>query len=230
MAMTLAEYQDEVRENVKRDVNGLPNSRITRWVNWAQRYLSDLHTYEEMRDKFTGATVVGQTDYGFPTNMKDIYTVNLQNTSSSSTLKYVPARLFDSMIPYPSIVGTGQPTHYVDYGKNFELYPIPDAIYSIIMRASIYPSDLSLSTDVSTLLGKDALLCAMATTFGFYSLREIEDAAYWGGELVATLYASSLASDHSAEDWVPVARGFSTQSNAGLVGEWWKSPFTGRNL
>jgi hypothetical protein len=69
----------------------------------------------------------------------------------------------------------------------------------------------------------------MATTFGFWSLRELEDAAYWGGEIVPILYEASLTGDHSAEDWVPIARGFGGVG-ATLSGQWWLNPFTGRNV
>jgi hypothetical protein len=230
MAMDREDFRDEIRENIKRDTNGVSNVRINRWIEWAQNYLADLHTYEEMRVKYTGATVDGQTSYGFPTRMKNIYSMTLQNGASSQKLTYVPARQFDEKVPYAVTIGEGQSSFYVDYGVNFELYKIPDAIYPLTLRASVYPIELATDASVSELLRKDALITAIATTFGFWNLREIEDASYWGGELVPILYEASLLSDHSAEDWVPVARGFGENKGVSLVGEWWTNPFIGRRV
>jgi len=49
--MTGTEFISEVRENIKRDTNGVSDVRVLRWVNWAQGYLADLHTFEEIRVK-----------------------------------------------------------------------------------------------------------------------------------------------------------------------------------
>jgi len=232
MAMTTADFQDEVRENIKRDSTGVSDARILRWVNWSKDYLADLHTYEEMREIYDGETVADQKRYGFSTRMKDIYDITIQDGARSNKLTYVPARSMDTMIPRTEVWGTGFPDWYVDYGINFELYRTPDDAYDMVLRCSLYPIDLSASTDECVLLRKDALICAIATTFGFYALREIEDAAYWGSVIVPVLFEASLKSDQSAEDWTPVVRGFGdSASNGGqLTGQWWTNPFAGRRV
>lgn len=229
MSMMLNDFQDEIRENVKRDTNGLANSRITRWLNWAKDYLADLHTYKEMKKVYTFNTVASNSlPIPWNTNMKDLYSMTVQDGARSRKLIYVNARDFDDRIPRMALFSNNLPEYYVDYGSNFELFPIPDAAYQVRARVSEYPVDLSGSTDTCTLLRKDALLTAMATTFGFWSLREIEDAAYWGREIVAPLYEASLIGEPKAEDWIPIARGFGIQREATLVGNWWENPFTGR--
>lgn len=230
MAMDLEDFRDEVRGNIKRDTNGVSNARINRWVNWAKDYLADLHTYEEMRYKDTSKeTTDGDNSLTWPTRMKDLYSATVQDGARSRKLTYVVARDFDTVIPRPATYSEGLPEWYVDYGSSFELFPIPDATYSVYIRISKYPADLSGDSDTCDLLRKDALITAIATTFGFWSLREIEDASYWGGELVVALYEASLTGDHSAEDWVPIARGFGG-SEATLQGNWWENPFTGRRV
>lgn len=222
MAMTLTDYIEEVRENIKRTTDGVSDTRITRWVNWGQSLLADWHTYEEMRKVYTGSTTASQKRYGFPTQMKDIYTLTLQDGASSRKLHYVYAREFDTKVPRPEQTTEGRPSYYVDYGVNFELYRLPNSVYNLTLRCSIYPTDLSSATDASSLLRKDALICACGTMFGFLSLREIEDATYWKNEVIVPLFQASLASDHSAEDWTPVARGFNTQQQR--LGEYWSNP------
>ena len=231
MAMDREALRDEVRANIKRTTSGVANTRINQWLDWGQTYVADLHTYEEMRKKYTASTADGTKLYTFPSEMKDIYTLTVQDGASSQALIYVPARHFDNIVPRSEQTSENRPRWYVDYGASFECYPIPDAVYTLNMRCSIYPSDFSADTSESTLLRKDALIAALATTFGFWSLREIEDATYWGSQIVPFLYKASLSSDHSGEDWKPVARGFDSRSGGtGLVGEYWTSPFVGRRL
>lgn len=229
MALDREDMREEVRFNVKRTVTGYPNARIDTRLDWAQDYLADLHTYEEMRKNYIGATVEDQLRYGFPTRMKDIYSMTLQDGSSSRKLTYVPARLFDSKVPRPEVGSTGRSSFYVDYGVNFELFKIPNAVYVLNLRCSIYAANFSTDASISDLLRKDNLIVSIATVFCFQQLRELEDAAYWGAEMVPPLYEASLTSDHSAVDWNPVARGFGAPTPS-LQGEWWTNPFTGRNV
>jgi hypothetical protein len=161
--------------------------------------------------------------------MKDLYSITVQDGSRSRKLIYVQARNFDTIIPRAATYSEGLPEWYVDFGSTFELFPIPDAKYFLNRRWSQHPIDLTVGV-ASALLRKDALITAMSTVFGFYSLREIEDAGYWGGEIVPALYEASLTGDHSGEDWVPVARGFGAASTPTLSGQWWLNPFTGRSL
>ena len=230
MAMDREDLRDEVRANIKRTTSGVANARIDRWLNWSQDYLSDLHTYEEMHSKDTSKeTTDGNNTITWPTRMKDLYSVTVQDGARSRKLTYVNAREFDVRVPRPATYSEGLPNWYVDYHSTFELFPIPDATYSLVIRCSVHPADFADDDATSSLLRKDALLCAMATTFGFFSLRELEDAAYWGREIVPPLYAASLSGDHSAEDWTPIARGFSTQQVT-VEGQWWTNPFVGRNV
>ena len=219
MAMDREDMRDEVRENIKRTTTGFSNTRIDRHLDWAQNYLSNLHTYEEMRVKDTSkVTTASDNSVAWPTRMKDLYSMTIQDGARSTKLTYVYAREFDTKIPRPETYSIGLPSWYVDYGSTFELFRIPDAEYTLNIRISQYPIDFADDNAVSTLLRKDALLVAMATVFGFWSLREIEDASYWGGELVPALYEASLTGDHSGEDWVPIARGFSSGAQPSVTG------------
>ncbi|KKN42495.1 hypothetical protein LCGC14_0712560 [marine sediment metagenome] len=228
MAMDREDFRDEVRGNIKRTVDGVSNARINRWINWAQGYLSDLHTYEEMRSNDTSkSTTASSVVVTWPTRMKDLYSMTVRDGARSRKLVYVHARNFDREVPRPATYTEGLPSWYVDYGSTFELFQIPDAIYNLAIRCSVYPADFGDDDATSTLLRKDALISGVATVFGFYSLREVEDAAYWGSQIVPPLYEASLTSDHSAEDWLPIARGFQSQP-LNMAGQWWTNPFTGR--
>lgn len=234
--MTRLELQTEVLNNlleldkVKKERGSTLDTRILQWLNWAQNYLADLHTYEEMRKTYTSSTIADQRSYGFPARMKDIYSLVLRDGASSCKLLYASPRTFDKQLPRPLTSGTGRPSYYVDYGVNFELFKVPDAVYDTVLRCSLYPADLASDSSTSDLLRKDALLCAIATMFGFRMLREGKESAFWNKNTVLPLYQASLMSDHSAEDWVPVARGFGQTQPTNVSGEWWNSPFTGRGV
>ena len=224
MGMTGTNFIDEVRSNIKRTEDGVASTRIMTWVNWAQAQIADWHSFEEMDRVFTGSTVASQKRYGFPDNLKDIMSMTLQDGASSRKLIYVYYREFDNKVPRPEQTTTGRSAYYVDFGTQFELYRIPDKVYVLNLRASIYPTDYAVSTTgvVSTLVRKDALITAVATMFGFLSLRELEDATYWKNEVAKPLFIASLETDHRDVDWTPIARGFDTRAER--IGDYASNP------
>ena len=225
MAMDRDAMVEEVRANIRRKSTALADSRIITWLNWSQEMIASWHTYEEMRTNFTGTTSNDEKSYGFPDRMKDIHSMVLDTGDSESRkLIYVPARYFDKKVPRPEQTDSGKPNYYVDYGVNFELYRIPDASYTLKLRCSLFPEDLDAGTDESDLLRKDPLICTTATMLGLASLREVEDATYWKTEFVALFYKASLESDHSGEDWNPVARGFSSIKSPTGLGDYTSNP------
>lgn len=233
MAMSRLEMQGEVRANLDRTVGGLASGRINVWLNWAQERIADYWTFEEMRKKFAGSVTAAGNSYGFPTNMKDIYSMKVFDGSRSRALVYVPAREFDQKVPEIDVYATDIPEWYVDYGVNFEVFPKPNQTYDVELRCSLYPEDFASDTAVSQLIRKDKLIICAATVYGFYSLREYKEGDYWSKEIFTAMLAESENTDHSGEDWTPVARPFSG-GGMGRYGEvaaqFWKSPFVGRRL
>lgn len=145
--------------------------------------------------------------YSFPTRMQDIYDISLQDGTSSRQLIYVPARHFDDMIPRARETTSGVPTHYVDHGSYFELWPIPDDVYPLFMRYTRFPVDLSSDTDTSALDNKDHLIIALSTAMCLDEIMEDEQAVRWSQIYKRRLGNAKLA-DHSHEDWRPRARPF----------------------
>ncbi len=155
MAMDREEFRDEVRENIRRNTTGVSDARINRWLDWSQQYLCDLHTYEEMRVLDTSkSTVASNNALTWPDRMKDLYTVTAQDGARSRKLIYVLARRFDEVVPRAAIFSENLPEWYVDYGSTFELFPIPDAVYSCRIRISRYAIDFADDDAVSALLRK----------------------------------------------------------------------------
>lgn len=230
MPLTLTQIRTEVRDNILRDVNGFSNDRIDRHINWAQQRIADRHTFEEMRKYTTGATVDGQKRYSFPARMKDIYDITVQDGDSSRKLDYVNSRYFDMIKPRPEADTEDRPHIYVDYGVEYELYPIPGQVYTLNIRYSEYPVALTVAGEESALLNKDHVIVACATAMCFYSLVEMEMGAYWDKTVFKTYFDESVTSDHSAEDWTPVARGYvpDGESSYAWLSNDWRSPFYNR--
>lgn len=232
MAMNREELRDELRGNVDRTTGGVSDARLNTYINWSQQRIADQWTFEEMRRLFAGSVTDGVSKYGFPTLMKDIFTMRVINDSDSRTLTYVPAREFDQIIPRPATYTEDTPNWYVDYGINFEVFPIPDQTYDVELRCSLYPAEMDEDTDESELLRKDKLIICGATIFALYSLKEYEEAAYWSNEIWTTLMAEAQNTDHSAEDWTPAARPFRSPAvddvGTGTAGKYWQSPWIGR--
>ena len=227
MAMNREQLRSEVRENIKRTATAFADTRIDTHLDWAQERIADLHTFEEMRVSDTFSTTDSVKNYSFPERMKDIFSMALQDGGSSRKLSYVPAREFDLKVPRTQTYSTGIPSCYVDYGTSFDLFKTPDDIYVVNRRFSQYPRSLSTDTMVSDLVRKDKIIVAGATSFGFWALREVEDAEYWDSIIFAKLMMEAVATDHSAVDWNPIARGFRARG-IGYGGEYWKSPFVRR--
>ncbi len=211
MAMTRLEMQEDVRENIKRQAAAFSNTKIQRRLDWAQNSVCDTYTFEEMRKIFTAPTVASQKRYGFATRMKDIYDLTLQDGDTSRKLVYIPARDADAAIPRPETLTEERPKWYIDHGKNFELIYIPNAVYTLQLRCSVYVADLDTDSSESELLRKDRLIIARATELCFASMKEPELAKYWKEEEYKEALAEAIETDHSAEDWTPIARGFSTK-------------------
>lgn len=199
MSLTLSQMRDELRLNLKRDSTALPDSRLTLWLNESQRRLAQLRTWEEMREIYTTSTVVGQSRYPFPARAKEFLSIRIESTSGNyEKLQSVAPRQADEYINDYDRSGT--PEVYVDFGVNFELWPIPDAVYALKARISQFPADLSADSDVSALKNKDLLIILGATVLGFNALREVEEATAWeNGQYRAALQAA-IGADYSGKD------------------------------
>lgn len=225
MALTMDELRTLVRSNIKRTSSAVTPATLLIYLNWAQEWISHHHTFEEMKKTYEANTVADQRLYSFPDRMKDISSLNVQDDSNSVPLVYKHSRQFDIDHPYPEDDTTDMPTEYVDYGTYFELWAIPDAVYVMRMRCSVFPPALSATSSTSDLVRKDPLIVARASVYGFRELREYEQADYWLKVVCAEELTAAINADHSAEDWMPIARGFSVQPG-GVLSE--TNPWRGR--
>lgn len=86
--------------------------------------------------------------YSPPTDTKNILSITVQDGSSSRKLTAIYHRLFDQLRPRLRETSSTTPTHYIDYGSYFELYPMPDDVYPMHIRYSKYPTAFSETSTV----------------------------------------------------------------------------------
>lgn len=226
MADTLLQMRTEVRDNVRRRVTVLSDLTIDKWINRTVRRIANVHNYNEMESLATPTTTADVKRYSHPVELKDIFGLTLQDGSSSLPLSFIFARYFDELFPRPETTSTRRPFLLVDYGKQYELYPIPDASYTINFRYWKYPTKLIADGDTSELLDKDLVIVAGATAYGFQSIREMVDSERW--EAMFSKYKKEEEkANKKGKSWKMVARGFRSGGGRVLVDDG-TDPFAGR--
>ena len=205
--MTRAEMRARLRTIIKRSSSAFEDSELNINLNFAQHWIAERWTFEEMEKVYEATLTADERLYNFPDEMKDIHSVRIMDDASSRKLTYMPEREFDRRYPDPTVPGSGIPFIYVDHGKFFELYKAPDDTYNIRVRTSQFPIDMDDDSSSSSLEYKDELMVAKAAEKSWRMIRELEDAEYWNAES-ERLLADSRAGDKSREDWDRVARPF----------------------
>jgi len=119
---------------------------------------------------------------------------------------------YDKLVPSPYDHKHGIPTVYVPYENegSFELFPIPDAIYTLISRYSLWPQDLANDTTESDYKYMDDVILAWATMYGWLHFQEYEDSAIWNNIGIKDYQAARKAERQRTPDWAPKGRGFNT--------------------
>jgi hypothetical protein len=106
--MTLTELIADVRSYVKRPTT-VSDAKITSWINWAQRYVARLHTFQEMHDTALVHTVDGTINYSYPTDTKEVYDIVVENASQSQKLDFVHYTDFHLANPLPTLTTEAMP-------------------------------------------------------------------------------------------------------------------------
>lgn len=238
MALTRLQMSNEVLDNLGRagagtSVSGSTLSTLAaRWINRAQTRFA--RKYDILFRISTATTITSQQSYALPTNLRALYSFRLEDGLSSIKLNLVMPWEFDDYYPKPNEHTTGRPSLYIPYKSTntFELFRIPDTGYTMRIRHSIWPAELSsdgATTDYQAAsIDTDDILIAYATYFAFKYLQEFTDAATWrkeGDELAEDVW---MQEQKAFPDWMPVARGFNARNRV-VLGEYYNDPLIMRD-
>ena len=229
--LTLSEMSSEVLDNLTQQgtmttANGVTLSTMaTRWLNRAQNRVARMHNL--IWKEQTTPTVASQKSYTFDPLLRSITSYRVEDGMNSRKLTLVIPSKMDLVYPKPDVYMTGRPNVYVPFENTgtFELFPIPDKIYTTRLRGSFYPTPLSTASQTSDFTYLDDVLIAFATMYGYQWLQEMNDSKFWKSIGNDELKAQIGAEVSKFPDWVQVKEGFSVGSANGYIGEYYANPF-----
>jgi len=199
-------------------------------VNNAMRAICRAADFDELKtwDLTHAKTVAHQKNYAIPSRwplvrLKDILSIKLMDTSNSRKLTYKSPTELDELIPYPQDLGEQRCNWYTQRGNTIELFPIPDAVYTLYIYHTQWPVELSADTDTMSFADDmDDVIVAIAADMANAILDGVSGID-WSGRAKALL-GSSIQEELNRPDRVFQAKPF----DAGTVtytGEYWKQPF-----
>lgn len=218
--LTFTELQDEVRSALggRTDLN----ARLPRAINLAQERLARIHDFDEMETISTTAiSNTGSDDDRFLTlpAKREVFSIIRLDGAQSKKLKQRTTRFWDSRIPMPEYWTRNRPEEYVLWGDKAEIWPMPNAAYSIRIRWSKWPTALVTGSSTSEFLQKDEILIELALIYLLNSLGKEQDADKHKNT-VATLLAEAINNDDTKPD-LDIEPGH----GGVLIGDPWVNPF-----
>jgi len=228
--LTRLEMQTEVLDNLTQSAVMTTANDVTlatmaqRWLNRAQNRIARVHNLIWREE--TSATVASQQSYSFPTYLRSVQSLRLEDGQNSRRLTCVMPSKFDSIYPKPSTQTTGKPDIYIPYENTntFELFRIPDAAYVIRLRCSFFPTPLTTDTQKSDFTYLDDVIISYATMYGYQWLQEMNDSKFWRSVGNDELKEQIRAEVSKFPDWAPMSEGF-TAMESGYIGEYYNNPF-----
>ena len=170
MSLTLTEMIAEVRNNIGRptDTTVITDSRVTRWLNDAQRYtVKEIPGLvgRDVKDITSIDLVSSQLSYSISSitpkvaHLLTAYYYDANSGSEESVqLAFVPLDEFDRDFPRPDVVTADKPRIWTRRSNAIELMPIPSASYAddagnkvLRIDYTAYATDLVNGTDTSEL-------------------------------------------------------------------------------
>lgn len=182
--LTLANIRDEVKGHFGQRDN-ISDARYNRIINLAQLRIARRLDWFEMYDvqwnttSYTGDITVDKI-LDLPSNIKSIMSLRLVDGENSRKLQYKSYNVWDKLIPDPGFYRVDRPLFYTRWNNVIELWPVPDAEYTIDIRLTVWPTDLSLDADTSILNNKDDAIIMLANSWVSGAIGRMEDAArFW---------------------------------------------------
>jgi len=176
--LTYTQLQNEVRFGLggRTDLD----SRLGYIINLAQQRLARIHDYDEM--EVISTAVISNTSstndkYLTLPDKREVFSIVLLDGANSRKLVQRAPQFWDRRIPMPEYWSRDRPQDYIIWGNNIEIWPLPNATYTLRVRWSKWPTDLSAATDTSQFNQKDEILIELALVYAYNSLGKEEDAA-----------------------------------------------------
>lgn len=121
------------------------DTELTTCINDAVAHIFDRFNFNEAKRQAEFPTIAGEDKYALPSDCMALLSV------ANLTSKVKLTKRGDRWALENISTSQGSPTDYVRYHNWLQLYPIPDGVYSILVRFKNSPVSLSVGTDVPDL-------------------------------------------------------------------------------
>lgn len=175
--LTKVELEDEVRAALGRRTD--LDTRLGRFVNLAQQRIARIKDFDEMQ-------IISQTVLPFNSDdndrflvlptIREVYSIVLLDGANSRKLVGRTPSFMDRMQAKPEYWTRSWPVVYCLWGNTIEMFPMQKSGFSIRMRWTQWPLELTEDTDVSQFLQKDDIIIQFALSYANYSLGKEETA------------------------------------------------------
>ena len=225
--LTFSDLQDEVRAALGNRTD--LDARLPRVINLAQQRLARIHDYDEM--EVISTTVISNTGndndkYLTLPLKREVFSIVLLDGANSRKLIQRTPQYWDRRLPMPEYWSRDRSQDYIIWGNVVEIWPLPDASYTLRMRWSMWPADLVNANDKSEFLNKDELLIELSLVYLLNSLGKEADAAKHSA-IVSMLMAEAAAKDDTKPDLniLPSASDAQVLAEGGIGSTPWIDPF-----
>ena len=190
MALSYTNIRAAVRDNI--GGRGDLDSNINTYINQIVRRIARRHRWRDLEKETTFTTVASTKRYSLASDLEQIHTLRLTELSGSTysgsrELILVSPHIMDSIIPINEQESTGKSKWCVWWGKNLDLYPIPDDAYTVRYRYDALPTDMSADGSVASITNIDDVIINGTTMQMWAFLEEPDNVAIWGSLFNATL-------------------------------------------
>lgn len=128
----------------------LSASVVSFWVNQAYQDVAGAERHAELERIVVSSTTSGENRIDIPADMYELLTLSYLTDRCDGSARTLQ-RTSEYKVDAQGFLPIAQPTHYVQYGSWLELWPSPDSSYSLQLRYTARPSDMTATTSVPSL-------------------------------------------------------------------------------
>jgi len=225
--LTFSQIQNEVRFGLGGRVDF--DTRLPYIINLAQQRLARIHDYDEMEVISTTVTQnTGSVNDKYLTlpNKREVFSIVLLDGPNSRKLVQRTPQFWDRRVPMPEYWARDRVQDYITWGNIVELWPLPNANYTLRMRWSQWPNDLVNAGDTSQFMQKDELLIELALIYCYNSLGKEDEAAKHTAHLNRLMSEAQQKDDTKPDlNILPSASDAQVLQDGGLGSTPWIDPF-----
>lgn len=191
--MTTAELLAEL-QSLLGNRTDIATTRYYTWLTNSQNELAYGLRLFEIEKKVTAAMVVGTALYSLPSDCVAIF--HLRDDTEKRTIRRSHYRKFDNI----DSAASGNPTHYIRFGSNIQLTPVPSAANTMALRYGKTINAISASYEPTLTAMWHEVILLGAEQRGWKALGEYQRTAMCKSEQMAMIRSRRSEEEMEEED------------------------------